>query len=83
MKGRGRVGHRDSGKRVMGRQRQKLELYCQRLRNRKLEAERGEKARKRSALEALERLALLILCFQTPDFQNCENINYCFKTAAL
>lgn len=52
---------------------------------RKLEAERGKKARKCSPLQkALGEAALLILCFQTPDFQNCENINfYCFKTPAL
>lgn len=50
---RGRVGHRDSGKRVTGRQRQKLELCCQRSRNRnhwKL-----KEARKHSPLEALDR----------------------------
>ena len=47
-----------------------------------LEAERGKKAL--SPRSSGQRMALLILCFQTPDFQNCENINFCcFKTPTL
>ena len=49
---------------------------------RPLEAERGKKAF--SPRSSGERMALLRLCFQTPDFQNCENINfYCFKIPTL